>query len=268
MNSSRFAILMSTMLLSIGCGGESAELDITAVEFENVEASPVDSALGARVTAMLGIGYPKLTNENAEDFLREWGEENAIKNVILETKYGEIELELFEETPLHSLNFLYKIHRQYYTETEFTRVVPDFVIQGGNSEEETPQQQRFLIGQHTLSPEFREGLVHVRGALAMSRSYSNNPEKRSSSYDFYIVTGRRIGDVEISQIEGEKGRKYGGTLRKAYKEIGGAPHLDGEHTVFGRVVSGMGVADRIAETPSDESDWPLEKLEIKMRILD
>ena len=108
-------------------------------------------------------------------------------------------------------------------------------------------------------------MVHVRGALAMSRSYSNNPDKLSSSYDFYIVTGRRIGDVEIAQIEEEKGRKYSEAQKKAYKEIGGAPHLDGEHTVFGRVVRGMDVADRIAKTPRDESDWPLERLGIVMR---
>ena len=87
---------------------------------------------------MLGIGYPKLTNENAEEFLIKWGEENPITNVILETKHGEIELELYHDTPLHSLIFLYKIHSQYYTDTEFTRVVPEFVIQGGNSEEEKP----------------------------------------------------------------------------------------------------------------------------------
>ena len=261
----RFCVALILLGL-MACGGQEG----VVVEKEEVvaEVAPVDSALEARVAAMLGIGYPKLTNENTEAFLTEWGEENGIRNVILETKHGEIELELFEETPTHSLNFLYKIHRQYYTETEFTRVVPDFVIQGGNSEEEKPQQQRFLIGQHTLEPELRDGLVHTRGALAMSRSYSNNPGKRSSAYDFYIVTGRRIGDVELSQVQTEKGRKYTEDQLRSYKELGGAPHLDGEHTVFGRVVRGMDVADRIAATPKDDSDWPLEKLGIVMRIME
>jgi peptidyl-prolyl cis-trans isomerase B (cyclophilin B) len=142
------------------------------------------------------------------------------------------------------------------------------VIQGGNSEEEKPQQQRFLIGQHTLKPESNPNHIHTRGSLAMSRSYSNNPDKLSSSYDFYIVTGRKIGDVELAQIESEKQLSYTPDQKRMYKSIGGTPHLDGEHTVFGRVIRGMEVADRIALTPRDDSDWPLEKLAIKMRLAD
>ena len=125
-------------------------------EIEKPSESPVDSALEARVAALLGVGYPKLNNENAEEFLLEWGLENEIKNVILETKHGEIELELYTQTPIHSLNFIYTIHRQYYTETEFTRVVPEFVIQGGNSEEETPQQRRFLMAAYVEAGVSRE----------------------------------------------------------------------------------------------------------------
>ena len=76
-----------------------------------------------------------------------------------------------------SNNFLYKVYRRYFDPSEFTRVVPDFVVQGGNSEEERPQQLRFLIGQHTLPAEFKDHHIHTRGALAMSRSYSDKPRK-------------------------------------------------------------------------------------------
>lgn len=258
-------MILASILFGCSETGEDAEIARVVNLTENIEV--VDSALEARVAALLGIGFPKLNNENCEEFLMNWGVENGLYNVILKTKYGEIEIELFDDTPLHSYNFLYKIHRQYYTETEFTRVVPEFVIQGGNSEEEGPQQQRFLIGQHTLGAEFSEEYVHARGAVAMSRSYSNNPEKRSSAYDFYIVTGRKIGDVEIAQIESEKGLTYSSDQKSRYKKIGGAPHLDGEHTVFGRVIRGMDVADKIALTPTDDSDWPLERLEIEMNLV-
>ena len=79
--------------------------------------------------------------------------------------------------------------------------MPDFVVQGGNSEEERPQQLRFLIGQHTLPAEFDAAHIHTRGALAMSRSYNDNPDKRSSGYDFYIVTGRKIGPQELGKVQ-------------------------------------------------------------------
>ena len=263
----RFTTVFLFTVSIISCG-DNTELKVNrkaenpdSTEEEKVE---VDSALQARVNAMLGIGYPTLEDNNAEEFLRNWGKDNPISNVILKTKHGEIEIELFHDTPIHSWNFLYKIHRQYFTDTEFTRVVPEFVIQGGNSEEERPQEQRFSIGNHTLMPEFKAHHIHKRGALAMSRSYSNNPDKKSSAYDFYIVTGRKIGNVELSQIEKKNGITYTAKQKLEYRNIGGAPHLDGEHTVFGRVVRGMDVADKIAQTPTDASDWPLERLEIEM----
>ena len=122
----------------------------------------------------------------------------------LDTKHGRIVVELFDDVPVHRANFLYKVYRRYFDPSEFTRVVPDFVVQGGNSEEERPQQLRFLIGQHTLPAEFKDRHIHSRGALAMSRSYSNNPDKRSSGYDFYIVTGRKIGAPKNSGASNTK----------------------------------------------------------------
>ena len=103
-----FSLLFSALILS-GCGGENAEFNNEkSEEWESVKL-PVDSAIESKITALLGFGYPKLNNENAEEFLLEWGEENEIKNVILETKHGDIELELYTQTPIHSLNFLYNI---------------------------------------------------------------------------------------------------------------------------------------------------------------
>lgn len=266
----KFIQLLSAAIVVflVSCGSpireESSEVAEKPVE---VEETPVDSALEAKVRAMLGIGYPKLSDENAEEFLAEWLPEHSERNIVVHTKLGDIFIELYDETPIHTSNFLYKIHRQYYNPSEFTRVVPDFVIQGGNSEEEKPQQQRFLIGNHSLPSEFIPGLYHHRGAVAMSRGYSNNPDKRSSSYDFYIVTGRRISDVELAAIEREKGISYTDAQKKLFKNVGGAPHLDFEHTVFGRVTEGMDVVDLIAATPADESEWPLEKLELSIELV-
>lgn len=264
MKSTHIVIIYSfTLLWLYSCG--SPEPKESNFGVHKAEEEPVDSALEARVRAMLGLEYPKLNDGNVVGFLNQWGEsENRGDSITLTTKHGDIVIELFDDTPLHTKNFKYKIHRQYFSPSEFTRVVSEFVIQGGNSEEEKPQQQRFLIGHHSLPSEFSPEHIHTRGAFAMSRGYTNNPEKRSSGYDFYIVTGRRISDIELAAIEREKGFKYTEAQKEIYNTIGGAPHLDFEHTVFGRVISGMAVADRIAQTPTDASDWPLEKLEVRI----
>ena len=217
-----------------------------------------------KIRRLVASEHPTLTNEIGDDFLEGWGAEQEANRVTMKTSHGDVVLELFPDVPVHRANFLYKVYRGYYSPCEFTRVVPDFVVQGGNSEEERPQQLRFLIGKHTLMPEVRKHHVHIRGALAMSRSYSNNPDKRSSSYDFYIVTGRQVGAREMLQVERESGFEHTDEQRERYATEGGAPHLDGEHTVFGRVVQGMDVVDVLAATPRDGSDWPVVKLEFTM----
>lgn len=247
----------------IGCGETQSDNKV-GLEAKTVQIDTVDFELQERVRAMLGIGLPQLNNENSIDFLKKWGDEHDEKFVTMDTKFGEIVLELFDDTPMHRANFIYKIHRQYYSPSEFIRVVPDFVVQGGNSEEERPQEMRFLIGQYSLQSEFQRHHVHHRGALAMSRSYMNNPDKRSSSYDFYIVTGHEESNGTLASIEREKGFIYTDNQKTTYNTLGGVPHLDGEHTVFGKVISGMNFVDSLAATPTDNSDWPIYKLEVKM----
>ena len=217
-----------------------------------------------RIRRLVSSEFPTLTDENSEAFLMEWGANQSGNELRILTDDGPVEVQLFDDVPIHRANFLYKVYRGYFDPTELTRVVPDFVVQGGNSEEERPQQLRFLIGRHTLPSEWDGNHLHVRGALAMSRSYSDNPDKRSSAYDFYIVTGRKVGERELARLERERGWSYTEDQRRMYREEGGTPHLDGEHTVFGRVVSGMEFVDKLAATPTDDSDWPLTRLEVRI----
>ena len=246
-----------------GNGGKDPEE--VKVEVPQASATNLDGEVDERIQRLVASGFPTLDDANAASFLSEWGQEQTENRVVMETKHGAIVVELFDDVPVHRANFLYKVHRRYFDPAEFTRVVPDFVVQGGNSEEERPQQLRFLIGQHTLPSEFQTHRLHTRGALAMSRSYHDNPDKRSSGYDFYIVTGRRIGAQELARVQHERDWSYTKEQSKAYASLGGAPHLDGEHTVFGRVVTGMEVVDRLAATPRDASDWPVERLEVTMQ---
>lgn len=253
-------------MLAMSCGSSEPE-NVTTEQTPHQAQPQVDVEVDERIRRLVASEFPTLDDENAASFLAEWGRGQTENRVALDTKHGRIVVELFDDVPLHRANFLYKVYRRYFDPSEFTRVVPDFVVQGGNSEEERPQQLRFLIGQHTLAAEFKNHHIHSRGALAMSRSYSDNPDKRSSGYDFYIVTGRKIGAQELGRVQQEKGRTYTREQAEMYARQGGAPHLDGEHTVFGRVVEGMDVVDRLAATPRDGSDWPVERLEVRMNVL-
>ena len=212
------------------------------------------------------VYYPSLTNENCEAFLSDWHRNNRDRLVRMKTDWGDIVVELFDDVPLHASNFRYKVHRGYFSPTEVVRIVPDFVVQGGNSEEERAQELRWLIGKHTLPAEFSPEHLHFRGALAMGRTYQGNPDKRSSSYDFYLVVGRDVTSGELSQLEMEKGNNYSAQQKKRYQKEGGAPHLDGEHTVFGQMISGWEVLDQLAALPTDNSDWPLQRVEVRMNL--
>jgi peptidyl-prolyl cis-trans isomerase A (cyclophilin A) len=258
------AIALASAL--VACEGESAERPRNAEAVEKAVEPEKKVEVDERIRRLVASDFPTLDDANAAAFLAEWGATQTENRVVLDTKHGRIVVELFEDVPVHRANFLYKVYRRYFDPAEFTRVVPDFVVQGGNSEEERPQQLRFLIGQHTLPAEFHPDRIHVRGALAMSRSYNDNPDKRSSGYDFYLVTGRKIGAEELGRIQRDAGRVYTAAQAQAYATQGGAPHLDGEHTVFGRVTEGMDVVDRLAATPRDASDWPVERLEVRMNF--
>jgi peptidyl-prolyl cis-trans isomerase B (cyclophilin B) len=213
------------------------------------------------------VALPTLTDGNCEAFLADWWNEHRQANRLrLETDSGEVIIELAEAAPLHSANLHYKTSRNYYSPSEFVRVVPEFVVQGGNSEDPLAQERRWLIGKHTLPAEFTDELFHHRGAVAMGRTYEGNPEKRSASYDFYIVVGRKVAAQELFKLEQEKGFAYPDWAKERYLTEGGAPHLDREHTVFGRVVEGMEVVDKLSRVRTDASDWPVKRLEFRMAV--
>ena len=250
------------LLMGLFACQTAAPPEVAPKQTAKPQTPPVE--VDEKIRRLIASDFPTLTNDNGDAFLREWGATQEASVVTMRTTKGDVVLELFSDVPVHRANFLYKVYRGYYDPCEFTRVVPDFVVQGGNSEDERPQQLRFLIGKHTLMPEVLPHRIHTRGALAMSRSYSNNPDKRSSSYDFYIVTGRQVGARELFQVGQETGFVHAEAQKEQYATVGVAPHLDGEHTVFGRVIEGMDVVDALAATPRDGSDWPVVKLPFTM----
>lgn len=184
---------------------------------------------------------------------------------VIETDYGNIEVKLYNTTPKHRDNFIKLAREGFYDSLLFHRVIPEFMIQGGDpdSKHAAPGQ---VLGQggpgYTLEPEI--GAPHFRGALAAARLPDQvNPEKRSSGSQFYIVVGRKWTDAELDAIEQQNNITYNEVQRQMYKEKGGTPFLDGNYTVFGEVVKGMEVVDRIATAARDKANRPLQDIRIK-----
>ena len=180
----------------------------------------------------------KLTNDNLREFMTKYGEDNTETLVKINTRYGDIHIQLYTETPIHRANFIYLVKQKYFDETFFYRVAKGFVIQGGNSDRQQMANKRFEIGDYTIPQEPINGLTHVRGAVALSKQWVDNPSNRSTPFEFFIVIAKK-----------------------------GAAHLDGEHTIFGKVVKGMDVADKISNVPVDASEWPKENIFIKAEVI-
>ena len=199
------------------------------------------------------------------------------KDVEMTTTQGVILLRLSDQTPGHRDNFLRLVRTGYYSGIKFHRVIPGFMIQAGD-----PKTRDSLVtirkpvadSPYTIPAEIRPDLFHVRGVLAAARMGDDvNPQRASSGTQFYIVQGRMFTDPALDSVETFrlKGRKIPAAHREAYKTQGGAPHLDQQYTVFGTVISGIEVVDRIAAmrtTGRSGGDRPLEEIRItQLRLI-
>ena len=194
--------------------------------------------------------------------------------VVMETTKGTIELKLYDATPLHRDNFVNLVKEGAYDSLLFHRVIRDFMIQGGDPDSKNAAPGVFL-GEgdrpYTVPPEFRleEGIFHRCGVLAAAREGDDlNPEQRSSAMQFYIVWGKIFDDEGLENVQKRLDDRTGGRVKLTpemcgvYKTVGGTPHLDGQYTVFGEVVSGLEVVDAIQQVATDANDRPLEDVRI------
>ena len=201
------------------------------------------------------------------------------RRVEMRTTAGDIVLELSDLTPIHRDNFMQLVEERYFDSLLFHRVIENFMIQGGDPRtRDISGSEFFADGEETGDPRYWEDipaeiifpqLYHKRGVLAAAREGDDvNPERRSSRTQFYIVWGRTFNDEQLEAQQQRITRSTAGkvilpdSIREVYKTTGGTPHLDGSYTVFGHVVSGLEVVDKIQRTATDSLDRPVADVRI------
>ncbi|RLJ62428.1 cyclophilin family peptidyl-prolyl cis-trans isomerase [Lacinutrix venerupis] len=182
--------------------------------------------------------YLPLNDDNAMDFFEEYGKINKENKVRIYTKFGNIDLELFNKVKYHRANFIFLTKNKAFDGTQFHRVVKNFVIQGGNSDEPEVLKKRRKMGRYLLPPDVRYGYKHRRGTISIPSGEIENAYKLASPFEFFITQKNQF-------------------------------HLDGEYTAFGRVIKGMDVVDKIADQEVDGGHWPRHNIYInKVEVID
>ncbi|UTW61989.1 peptidylprolyl isomerase [bacterium SCSIO 12741] len=202
-----------------------------------------------------------INNGNVVERLTQYGKENPETIVDIYTTFGKVRVRLYKDTPLHRASFLLWAKKGFYNGSVFMRVAPDFIAQGGATHTDEQQAIKREIGKYTIPPEFHKHHFHKKGALGAARHYKDNPEKRSDSHRFYFVEGTRYNEPTLAKYEETNGYKYTKTQRDYYLgENQGAAHIDGQHTVFGEIISGYSVVPKLTHVETDSKDWPIDDL--------
>ncbi len=243
MSFKKYFLLISiiTVLVNASCEDKKKASE---VKTETVKEESDSLAISLEVSevkkTIITKTYPKISNENAVDFLTTYGKENPETKVLITTQVGTIELELFDDAPLHRANFIYLVKQGYFNETFFHRVVPNFIIQGGNSDLRSTTKKRAVIGDYILPAELQNRRIHKMGTVSGAKEYRANPDKNSAPFEFFIFLGPQTS----------------------------TGHLNGNYTVFGKVSKGMNIVKKIANLPSDDGDWPLQNVYIEAKVIE
>lgn len=222
------------ILFLTDCGSEKKEKTVLqkAIPEEEIKISKPKEEIPLKEEFVI------LNDKNAIPFFFEYQKENLENNVRISTRFGNIDIKLYDNTPYHRSNFIYLAKRGYFNGTTFHRVVPGFIIQGGNSDRMETSKKRGKIGKYLLPPDTKKGHKHHRGVISMPSSEIENPYKLASPYEFFIV-----------------------------QQDPGAYHLDGSYTVFGEVIKGMNVVDEINRQTIDDRETPLTNVFMEVSIL-
>ena len=178
-----------------------------------------------------------INKTNVIPFLKAYGKLNKESIILFKTRLGDIKIKLYKETPLHRASFVFLTKTGYFNTTSFHRIVPDFIVQGGNSDHPMTRKLRIKYN-YRIPAEIKPYRKHKYGALAAARQWENNPKKLSSPFEFYMIQDKR-----------------------------GSHHLDGEHTIFGEIIEGFTTMEKIAKLETDKKEWPLEEVFISAEVI-
>lgn len=199
--------------------------------------------------------------------LRDAEENKNAQRVIITTDLGQIVIKLHDETPKHRDNFIKLVKSGFYKDLLFHRVVKEFMIQGGDPDSKNPSPDKMLGGGdigYTIPAELTPKRFHKRGALAAAQK--SNPEKNSSGCQFYIVQGKTWPLYDLQNMAQQNNMTFTDEQLSAYTTLGGAPFLDNTYTVFGQVISGMEVVDKIANA-EQKNETPLKYVKFSIELV-
>lgn len=228
----RFILLFCTLLLLCNCEDKQKQqktiTETSKSEQKEIGNKPIVTPNN------VAREFPKLNDKNAMEFFLQYEKENKENKVRITTDFGEIDILLFDKTKFHRANFIFLTKQKYFENTQFYRVINNFIVQAGNSDDKKTARKRGKIGRYLLPTDTKRGYTHERGVISMPSSEIDNPHKLASPFEFFIVQQR-----------------------------GGAKFLDGDYTIFGKVTRGMDVIDKMAAVETDEGDWPQKNIFIR-----
>jgi len=185
-----------------------------------------------------------------------------ITKVLIHTDLGDIKVALYNDTPKHRDNFVKLVKTGFYNGSPFHRVIKGFMVQGGGAPAGLPEMS------DRVPAEFVPAHIHKKGALCAARMGDQvNPKKESSGSQFYIVQGTKVPAEQLNQYDQKRAVKYTPEQRTTYTNLGGTPFLDGDYTVFGEVIEGLDVIDKIAAVQTAAGDKPVKDLKMTMKVL-
>lgn len=228
----RFLIICFSCFLFLNCQNKKTEQKKASKVIQNTSEEKKEVKIDSVIVPERE--FPLLTDDNAMEFFLEYEKHNKENKVRISTHFGDIDILLYNKTKFHRANFIFLTKQGYFDNTQFYRIVNNFIIQGGNTDDAKVKRKRKKIGKYLLPTDTKRGYRHDRGALSMPSGAIENPYKLASPYQFFIV-----------------------------QKKDGAYHLDGDYTIFGKVIRGMDVVDEIAKQETDNAEWPLHNVYIK-----